>query len=109
MWDFLTGFLMGRQISKYKERKMEEELQFPELSPITITPIEEIVDLPKVIKYVPIPEIYDFQATLGKSYEDYEKTNLVLICDHGHRYYYSEVEVNETQTTWGNEQLIDRI
>ena len=102
MWDFSTGFLMGRQLRK------EEEIKFPEL-PATITPIEEIVELPTVTKYVPIPEIYDFQATLGKSYEDYEKTRLVLICKNGHRYYYSEVDAYETQKVWGNERLVDRI
>lgn len=102
MLDFITGFLLGKRLKTYEPEPIEELL--PEY-----TEIEEIIEPPKVYKYAFIPEITDFDATLEAAYRDYEQTNLVLICDKGHKYYYSEVLVPETQTTWGDGRLLDKI
>lgn len=101
MWDFITGYLIGRNLT----RKREVEYIQPE----PITPIEEFIELPKVIKYVPMPELYDFEATLDKSFIDYDERHLVLICKNGHKYYYLEVEVYETETKWGEQDLLNII
>lgn len=101
MIDFITGFLIGRNIAKKREREY--------IQPEPITPIEEFKELPKVIKYVPMPELYDFEATLDKSFIDYNERYLVLICKNGHKYYYLEVEVYETETKWGDQELLNII
>jgi len=101
MWDFITGYIFGRNLNRVRK-----EIEY---EPPVITPIEEIVELPKMTKYVAIPEITDFEATLEKSFLDYEENKLCLICKHGHKFYYTEVEAYEAQTTWGESKLQNRI
>lgn len=99
MIDFITGWILGRNANKHlspKEDTITNNL------PIEIEPQKEI---PKVTKYVHIPEITDCEATLEGCYEDYEKTNLVTIVENGHIEYYLEVEVPETETKWGDQDL----
>lgn len=102
MMDFIMGWILGRNIKK-------------DITPIednTITKsieIEPKKEIPNVTKYVHIPEITDFNATLEGCYEDYEKTNLVTIYTEGHIEYYLEVEVPETDTKWGDQDLKDFI
>lgn len=102
MLDFIMGWILGRNIKK-------------DLSPIEDTTyasaieIEPIKEVPKVIKYVHIPEISGFDATLEACYSDYENTNLVAIVANGNIEYYLEVEVPKTDTKWGDQELRDFI
>lgn len=101
MMDFIMGWILGRNIQK-------------DLAPVEDTisnaiEIEPMVEIPKVTKYVHIPEISDFSATLEGCYNDYEKTNLVTIFSNGHIEYYLEVEVPENETMWGNTEMQDFI
>ena len=99
MIDFITGWILGRNS---KNIHKEELIEY---APIEI-PKKEV---PKVYKYVPIPDIYDFDATLESSYDDYENTNLVVIHKNGHLIYYLEVYVPQTQLFWGEERMLDFI
>lgn len=98
MLDFIMGWVLGRNIHK-------------DLSPIEDTTvakaieIEPLEEIPNVTRYVHIPEISGFNATLEGCYNDYEKTNLVTIVENGHIEYYLEVEVPETETKWGDQDL----
>ncbi len=103
MIDFIMGWVLGRNTNKHLT---PQETYTNNNLPIEIEPKKEI---PKVIKYVHIPEISGFDATLEGSYEDYEKTNLVTIVENGIIEYYLEVEVPETDTKWGDQDLRDFI
>ena len=104
MLDFITGLLVGRNYNRIITNKKPVEINTADNKPIV-----EIINIPKVTKYVSIPDIYDFDATLGSSYEDYEDTNLVLIYKNGHINYYLEVLVPEVQEKWGDQDLLDFI
>ena len=80
MLDFIMGWVLGRNIHR-------------DLSPIEDTTvakaieIEPLEEVPNVTRYVHIPEISGFNATLEGCYNDYEKTNLVnpsVIVDTNH-------------------------
>ena len=101
MLDFITGWILGKNSNKDKVVKTQEFTDD--------RPIEEIIEIPKVIKYVPIPEITDFDATLESSYKDYEELGLVAIYKNGCIYYYKEVEVFETQIYYGKQKMLDFI
>ena len=101
MLDFITGWILGKNSNKDKVVKTQEFTDD--------RPIEEIIEIPKVIKYVPIPEITDFDATLESSYKDYEELGLVAIYKNGRIYYYKEVEVFETQIYYGKQKMLDFI
>ena len=101
MLDFITGWILGKNSNKDKVVKTQEFTDD--------RLIEEIIEIPKVIKYVPIPEITDFDATLESSYKDYEELGLVAIYKNGHIYYYKEVEVFETQIYYGKQKMLDFI
>jgi len=102
MMDFIMGWILGRNIKKdiapIEDNTIAKSIE-----------IEKPVEIPKVTKYVHIPEISDFSATLEGCYNDYEKTNLVTIYDNGHIEYYLEVEVPENETMWGSEKMKDFI
>lgn len=100
MLDFIIGFVLGNNSNKNK-------INLPKEDNIIQQPIEIIV--PKVIKYVFIPEIFNLPAKLEDCYTDYEKTNLVCIYKHGKIYYYLEVEVPINQTKWGEQVLLEYI
>lgn len=102
MIDFITGWILGRNSKNLCKKEVIQE-------PVDNRPIEEIIEIPKVYKYVPIPDIYDFEATLETSYDDYEKTNLVVIHKNGHLIYYLEVLVPQTQIYWREEKMYDFI
>ena len=95
MLDFITGWILGKTMNKPKETIVE---------PIILEP-EPKKELPKVYKYVPLPDIYDFDATLETSYQDYKDVNLVVIHKNGHLIYYLEVYVPIDETEWGTETL----
>ena len=101
MLDFITGWILGRNTNK------DKVIKTPEFT--DDKPIEEIIEIPKVIKYVPISEITDFDATLESSYKDYEELGLVAIYKNGHNEYYLEVYVPVSQTKWGQDDLVDFI
>lgn len=103
MMDFIMGWLLGRNINK-DIAPIEDNIT--DSLPIEIEPQKEI---PKVIKYVHIPEITDIDATLEECYNDYEKSNLVTIYTEGHIECYLEVEVPMTDTKWGTQELRDFI
>lgn len=103
MMDFIMGWILGRNINK-DIAPIEDNIT--NNLPIEIEPQKEI---PKVTKYVHIPEITDCEATLEGCYNDYEKTNLVTIVEGEHIEYYLEVEVPETETKWGDQDLKDFI
>lgn len=98
MFEFLFGWLLGKNTTT-PEVKVE---------PNVLEPVKEI-EIPKVYRYVPIPEIYDFDATIEGAYKDYENAHLVTIHKGGHIVYYLEVEVPYTKTKWGKEDLLDNI
>lgn len=99
MMDFIMGWILGRNINKDISPK-EDDITYN--LPIEIEPKKEI---PKVTRYVHIPEITDIEATLEGCYNDYKKSNLVTIYENGHIEYYLEVEVPETDTIWGEQKL----
>lgn len=100
MLDFIMGWILGRNINKdiapIEDNTVAKAIE-----------IEKPVEIPKVTKYVHIPEITDFGATLEGCYNDYEKSNLVTIYSEGHIEYYLEVEVPEVDTIWGEQELRD--
>jgi hypothetical protein len=98
MLDFIMGWVLGRNI--HKDLSPIEDTTIAKA--IEIEPLEEI---PNVTRYVYIPEISGFNATLEGCYNDYEKTNLVTIVENGRIEYYLEVEVPETETKWGDQDL----
>ena len=98
MLDFITGWILGKTMNKPKKV----------VEPIILEP-EPKKELPKVYKYVPLPDIYDFDATLETSYQDYEDVDLVVIHKNGHLIYYLEVYVSIDETEWGTETLQDFI
>ena len=100
MLDFIIGWLNGR----HSVNKKPVELQITD-----DRPIEEIIEIPKVTKYVPIPDITDFDTTLEGAYKDYDDTQLVTIYKNGHIYYYLEVEVYETDIKWGSTTMVENI
>ena len=67
MMDFIMGWILGRNIKKdiapIEDNTIAKSIE-----------IEKPVEIPKVTKYVHIPEISDFGATLEGCYNDYEKT-----------------------------------
>lgn len=96
MLDFIMGWILGKNTNK-----------------INNTPIEVIVNVPKeeikqekeVIKYVYIPEIYDFTATLEEAENDYIDKHMITLYKDGHIEYYLEVLVPESQLYWGEQKL----
>lgn len=102
MMDFIIGWILGRNIQKDLAPIEDTTIS----NSIEIEPLEEI---PYVTKYVHIPEISGFSATLEGCYNDYDKTNLVTIVNNGSIEYYLEVEVPVTDTKWGSQDLKDFI
>lgn len=100
MMDFITGWILGKNSNKIfnKPEPIEE-----------VKPIEIKKEEPKVYKYVPIPDIYDFDATLESAYQDYKDTNLVVIHKNGHLIYYLEVFVPQSQIYWGKDLMLEFI
>lgn len=96
MLDFIMGWILGKNTNK-----------------INNTPIEVIVNVPKeeikqekeVIKYVYIPEIYDFTASLEEAENDYIDKHMITLYKDGHIEYYLEVLVPESQLYWGEQKL----
>lgn len=96
MLNFIMGWILGKNTNK-----------------INNTPIEVIVNVPKeeikqekeVIKYVYIPEIYDFTATLEEAENDYIDKHMITLYKDGHIEYYLEVLVPESQLYWGEQKL----
>lgn len=103
MMDFIMGWILGKNSNK---RLSTKDNYITNNLPIEVEPQKEI---PKVIKYVHIPEITDIDATLEGCYNDYEKSKLVTIYTEGHIEYYLEVEVPETDNNWGDQVLRDFI
>ncbi len=97
MLDFITGFIMGRN-----SKKEPEVIQTP-------APVIEPKPVRKIIKYIEIPELFNFDAALGESYEHYEEVSLITLHKNGKIYYYTEVEVPETDKFYGNSVLLDKI
>ena len=102
MMDFIMGWILGRNIRKDLAPIEDDTIS----KSIEIEPLEEI---PYVTKYVHIPEISGFNATLEGCYNDYNKTNLVTMVQNGRIEYYLEVEVPQTETKWGDKDLKDFI
>ena len=99
MIDFITVWILGKNSNKiFNKLESVEEVK----------PIEVKQEL-KVYKYAPLPDIYDFDATLETSYQDYEDVDLVVIHKNGHLIYYLEVYVPIDETEWGTETLQDFI
>lgn len=96
MLDFIMGWILGKNTNK-----------------INNTPIEVIVNVPKeeikqeeeVIKYVYIPEIYDYTATLEEAENDYIDKHMITLYKDGHIEYYLEVLVPKSQLYWGEQEL----
>ena len=103
MMDFIMGWILGKNTNKQLSTR---DNYITNNLPIEVELQKEI---PKVIKYVHIPEITDIDATLEGCYNDYEKSNLVTIYTEGHIEYYLEVEVPETDNNWGDQTLRDFI
>lgn len=101
----MLEYIMGWIIGINSKKKIIEPLD----NNIDILPKEEVIEKPKVIKYVLIPELNDLPTTLEESYIDYKENNLVCIYSQGHIYYYLEVEVNEDEIMWGREELLNYI
>jgi len=99
MMDFITGWILGRNSKKIFNPEPIEEIK----------PVEIKKEEPKVYKYAPIPDLYDYETTLEESYKDYEELHLVVINRDGHNEYYLEVLVPESQTVWGTDTLIEKI
>ena len=97
MFDFTMGYVLGKNLSN--KRKTPIQYNTPQ--------IEEEVH--KVYRYVPIPDITDFDTTIEQSYNDYEKTNLVVIHKNGHIFYYLQIYVDENQVRWGDDEVLDFI
>jgi len=97
MFDFITGFIMGRSIKK------EPEVIEPPKPIIPPKPVR------KVIKYIEIPELFNFDAALEESYEHYEEVKLITLHKNGNIYYYTEVLVPETDKFYGDSVLLDKI
>jgi len=98
MYDFATGLIIGESMAN---RKVDNNIQEPIQ---TIKPVE----LTK-IGYVPIKEIFDFEATIDSGYNDYGSQHLITLYKDNHIYYYIEIEVPISQTTYGYEKILDII
>lgn len=96
MLDFITGWLLGRNMSVNTTNSVDI---------IIDNNIKEEKEEEKVIKYVYIPELYNFSATLEEAYNDYIDRHMITIYKNGHIDYYLEVLVPESQTTWGEQKL----
>lgn len=101
----MLEYIMGWIIGINSKKKIIEPLD----NNIDILPKEEIIEKPKVVKYVLIPELNDLPTTLEESYINYVENNLVCIYSKGHIYYYLEVEVDEDKIMWGKEELLNYI
>lgn len=99
MMDFITGWILGKNSNKIFNKPEPIE----EIKPI------EVKQEPKVYKYAPILDLYDYETTLEESYQDYKELHLVVINKNGHNEYYLEVYVPVSQTKWGQDDLIDFI
>lgn len=99
MMDFITGWILGKNSNKIFNKPEPVE----EVKPM------EVKQEPKVYKYAPIPDLYDYETTLEESYQDYKELHLVVINRDGHNEYYLEVYVPVSQTKWGQDDLIDFI
>jgi len=96
MMDFTMGYVLGKNLTKNRSTLVQNNV------------IEE-KEVHKVYRYVPIPDITDFNTTLEQSYYDYEKTNLVVIHKNGHIFYYLQIYVDENQIRWGDDEVLDFI
>lgn len=96
MMDFTMGYVLGKNLTKNRSTLVQNNV------------IEE-KEVHKVYRYVPIPDITDFNTTLEQSYCDYEKTNLVVIHKNGHIFYYLQIYVDENQIRWGDDEVLDFI
>jgi len=99
MMDFITGWILGRNSKKIFNPEPIEEIK----------PVEIKKEEPKVYKYAPIPDLYDYETTIEESYQDYKDLHLVVVNRNGHNEYYLEVYVPISQTKWGQDDLIDFI
>lgn len=96
MLDFIMGWILGKNTNKTNNTPIEVIVNVPK---------EEIKQEKEVIKYVYIPEIYDFTATLEEAENDYINKHMITLYKDGHIEYYLEVLVPESQLYWGEQKL----
>lgn len=98
MMDFITGLIIGQNI---KNRNTITKPTEQKIQPI-------IIEEPKVLGYVPISEIYDFECTLENGYDDYDK-HIISLFKNGHIYYYLEIYAPESQEMYGYQKILRNI
>ncbi len=99
MMDFITGLIIGQNIKNNNTitKPIEQEIQ----------PI--IIEEPKILGYVPIPEIYDFDATIDSGDKDYNRQHMITLVKDGHIYYYLEVYTPISQKMYGYQKILRNI